>query len=60
MKPTHRARVFITGVTILLAACASLAAADTAQAPTPAVLTAMQDELDRSMGAMSKADPSSY
>jgi TldD protein len=60
MKPTHRARVFITGGTILLAACASLASAGTAQAPAPAVLTAMQDELDRSMAAMSKADPSSY
>ena len=60
MKPTHRARVFVTGITVLLSACASLAAAGTAEAPTPAVLTAMQDELDRSMAAMSKGDPPAY
>ena len=60
MKPTHRARVFVIGTTILLSACASLAGAGTAEAPTPAVLTAMQDELDRSMAAMSKGDPPDY
>ncbi|HEV8074265.1 MAG TPA: hypothetical protein VGP66_00360, partial [Candidatus Acidoferrum sp.] len=60
MKPTHRARVFVIGTTILLSACASLAGAGTAEAPTPAVLTAMQDELDRSMAAMSKGDPAAY
>jgi predicted Zn-dependent protease len=37
-----------------------LAAAKPTQAPTPAVLTAMQDELDRSMAAMSKGDPPDY
>src|ERR1700730_13012508 len=57
MKTTHRPRVFVTGITILAAAFATLAAAKPTQAPIPAVLTAMQDELDRSMAAMSKGDP---
>src|SRR5580658_3353298 len=56
MKTTHRPRVLFTGITILAAAFATLAAA----APTPAVLTAMLDELDRSMAAMSKGDPADY
>jgi TldD protein len=60
MKTTHRPRVLFTGITILAAAFATLAAARPAQAPTPAVLTAMQDELDRSMAAMSKGDPPDY
>jgi hypothetical protein len=60
MKTTHRPRVLITGITILAAAFATLAAAKPAQAPAPAVLTAMQDELDRSMAAMSKGDPADY
>src|ERR1700685_1624386 len=63
MKTTHRPRVLVTGITILTilaAAFATLAAARPAQAPTPAVLTAMQDELDRSMAAMSKGDPPDY
>jgi predicted Zn-dependent protease len=45
---------------ILLASVATLAAPKPAQAPAPPVLTAMQEELDRSMGAMSKAEPSTY
>ena len=60
MKTTHRPRVLFTGITILAAAFATLAAAHPTQAPTPAVLTAMQDELDRSMAAMSKSDPPDY
>ena len=60
MKTTHRPRVLFTGITILTAAFATLAAAKPTQAPTPAVLTAMQDELDRSMAAMSKGDPPDY
>jgi TldD protein len=60
MKTTHRPRVLFTGITILAAAFATLAAAKPTQAPTPAVLTAMQDELDRSMAAMSKGDPPDY
>ncbi len=60
MKTTHRPRVLVTGITILAAAFATLAAAKPTQAPMPAVLTAMQDELDRSMAAMSKGDPAAY
>jgi TldD protein len=60
MKTTHRLRVLFTGITILAAAFATLAAAKPTQAPTPSVLTAMQDELDRSMAAMSKGDPPDY
>jgi len=60
MKTTPRPRVLIIGITIFAAAFATLAAAKPTQAPTPAVLTAMQDELDRSMAAMSKGDPADY
>src|SRR5271154_1418400 len=60
MKTTHRPRVLFTGITIFAAAFATLAAAHPTQAPMPAVLTAMQDELDRSMAAMSKGDPPDY
>ena len=61
MKTTHRTRVLVTGITIFAAAfAATLAAAKPTQAPVPAVLTAMQDELDRSMAAMSKGDPADY
>ena len=60
MKTTHRPRVLVTCITILAAAFVTLAAARPAQAPLPAVLTAMQDELDRSMAAMSKGDPPDY
>jgi predicted Zn-dependent protease len=49
-----------TTLGILLASAATLGAPKPAQAPTPPVLTAMQEELDRSMGAMSKAEPSTY
>jgi predicted Zn-dependent protease len=45
---------------IAVAACSSLAVAGAAQAPTPAVLVAMKEELDRSMSAMSKGDADAY
>jgi predicted Zn-dependent protease len=60
MTPTHTARVLFRSIAIFAATCGSLAAAGAAQAPTPAVLVAMKDELDRSMAAMSKGDPSTY
>src|SRR5271156_805431 len=60
MKTTHRPSFLFTRITILAAAFATLAAAHPTQAPTPAVLTAMQDELDRSMAAISKGDPAAY
>jgi TldD protein len=43
-----------------VAACGFLAVARAAQAPTPAVLVAMKEELDRSMAAMSNGDPVAY
>lgn len=51
----------MTGVLAIFAvACAGLASARPAQAPVPPVLTAMQDELDRTMPVLAKADPSVY
>ncbi len=49
-----------TGLALLVCAAGSLAAPKPAQAPMPAVLTAMQEELDRSIEAMGKADPPGY
>ena len=68
MKLKQRTSSFIVVAFILAGACASLAATHPAgnpasaapAAPVPAVLTAMQDELGRSMDAMSKADPAVY
>jgi TldD protein len=60
MTPTHRARVLFRSIAIAVAACSSLAVAGAAQAPTPAVLVAMKEELDRSMAAMSKGDADAY
>jgi TldD protein len=60
MTPTHRARVLFRSIAIFLATSGFLAAAGAAQAPTPAVLVAMKDELDRSIAAMSKGDPAAY
>jgi TldD protein len=60
MTPTHRVRVLFRSMAVVVAACGFLAVADAAQAPTPAVLIAMKDELDRSMAAMSKGDGDAY
>jgi predicted Zn-dependent protease len=68
MKLKQRTSSFIVVAFILAGACASFAATHPAgnpasaapAAPVPAVLTAMQDELGRSMEAMSKADPAVY
>src|ERR1700688_1923382 len=60
MTPTHRARVLFRSIAIFLATGGFLGAAGAAQAPTPAVLVAMKDELDRSIAAMSKGDPAAY
>ncbi len=49
-----------TTLGILLASAATLAAPNSAQAPTPPVLTAMQQELDRSIATMGKSEPSAY
>jgi TldD protein len=53
-------RSVLTAMAMLGAACACLAAGRPAEAPAPAVLTAMQDELGRSMSALSKGDPTAY
>jgi TldD protein len=60
MTPTHRARVLFRSIAIVVAACGFLATARAAQAPTPAVLVAMKEEIDRSMAAMSNGDPAAY
>src|SRR5271168_138585 len=60
MTPTHRVRVLFRSIAIFAATGGFLAAAGAAQAPTPAVLVAMKDELDRSMAAMSKGDADAY
>jgi predicted Zn-dependent protease len=60
MTPTHRVRVLSRSIAIFAATGGFLAAAGAAQAPTPAVLVAMKDELDRSIAAMSKGDPAAY
>jgi TldD protein len=62
MKSEPRHRAFLTGAALLATAWACLAAnrPPQAQQTQPAVLTAMQDELDRSLPTLSKADPSDY
>ena len=60
MKRELKRRCFLAGAWLALAACAQLAAANPADAPAPAVLSAMQDEMGRSMAALSKADPPVY
>jgi TldD protein len=57
---THRA--FLTGAALLAGSWACVAAnrPAPAQTPAPAVLTALQDELGRSMEVMSAADPPAY
>ncbi len=61
MKREPRHRAFLIGAALLATAWACLAANRPPQAQTqPAVLTAMQDELDRSLSTLSKADPSDY
>ena len=49
----------MAGVAILAAACICIAGDPPAPA-APAVLTALQEELDRSFGTLSKADPAVY
>ena len=61
MKRKLNTREFLSALTILALTCAAcLAAGSTDQAPAPAVMTAMQDELDRSMAALSSGDPPVY
>jgi TldD protein len=51
----------MAGMAVTFAACACFAGAGRKAGPElPAVMTAMQQEMDRSMGPMSKADPPLY
>jgi predicted Zn-dependent protease len=59
MKRELTYRCLLTGAALLAGAWACLAAGSP-QAASPAVLAAMQDELDRSMTTLSKADPGAY
>src|SRR5580658_8324873 len=61
IKTEPRTRSFLAIVILFVAACTSMAADRPANPPAvPAVLTAMQEEIDRSMATFSKGDPSSY
>jgi predicted Zn-dependent protease len=51
---------FFVGAAIMSASCAFLAAAQPAESPEPPVITAMQEELSRSMDTFSTADPPAY
>ncbi|MGD0956403.1 MAG: metallopeptidase TldD-related protein [Candidatus Acidiferrales bacterium] len=61
MKNEQRYRVLLTGAALLATAWACLAVNRPPDGQAqPVVLTAMQDELDRSLPALSKADPAVY
>lgn len=51
---------FLLPLGALAAGCAFFASAQAAESPTPPILTAMQQELSRSMNTLSGADPSAY
>ena len=55
-----RYRALSAAAALLVGACACLAANRPAPTAAPPVLTAMQAELDRSMAALSAADPAAY
>src|SRR5271163_2547008 len=61
MKTKLKARSLFVGTAILIAAWACVAGDRPPQPTTaPPVLTAMQEELDRSMAGISKAEPTDY
>jgi len=60
MKYERKFRSLLAGSVVLVAACASMAAGPPPVVVFPPVLTAMQDELDRSTETLSGADPSTY
>jgi predicted Zn-dependent protease len=57
-KLKHRS--LLGGAAILVATCISMAADRPSQPAVPVILTAMHQELDRSMAALSKSDPPVY
>src|ERR1700690_2303073 len=62
MKTQQKYKGILAAAGVLLIACACPAANGPAANPDPgpAILTAMQDELGRSVKALSQADPSTY
>jgi len=61
MKSKYSRSMLVTATTLLATACACFAANRPAEKDgDPAVLTAMQQELDRSFTTLSKADPPAY
>jgi TldD protein len=60
MKSDTRSKVLSVGVAVLATAWVCLAANAPSQAPTPAILAAMQQELDQTFPILSKADPPAY
>jgi predicted Zn-dependent protease len=57
-EPRHKS--LLAGLALLAAAWTCLAAGRPPEPTAPAVLTAMQEELDRSMATLSKADPAAF
>src|ERR1700677_13504 len=50
----------LLGISVAAAICVFAVSSRSADNPTPTVLTAMQDELDRSSATLSKAEPPTY
>jgi TldD protein len=57
--PIKRGRIFAFSA-IMAVSCVFLASAQPAESPEPSILTAMQQELSRSMDTLSTADPAAY
>lgn len=51
---------FFLGAAIIATGCAILGTAQSAESPEPPILTAMQQELSRSMDTLSATDPAAY